>query len=147
MAGTFDKSLELRNVADGAETGTGVISETGIALPVRFLPTCDWVIHVTALDAASTDETYEFLLQVSDLVGGTYTTIARHNWPRAKSTGSIHVPINGDLASFADTDSAFVRVGVDKGGTTPSITYGSYLTKHTNKLGIGAKPGDTVTFP
>jgi hypothetical protein len=141
----FDKALELRNVADGAETATA--SETGIAVPVRFLPTCDWVIFVTAIDAASTDETYVFTLEVSDLVGGTYTKIAEHVWPRGHGVGKMHIPINGDMASFQDTDSAFVRVTATLGGTTPSVTYGSYLTKASDKLGIARRVGDVVTFP
>jgi hypothetical protein len=141
----FDKLLELRNVADGAETSTA--SEAGVAMQVRFLPVCDWVIHVTALDAASADETYVFTLEVSDASGGTYTAIASHTWPRGHGAGTMHIPINGDMASFQDTDSDWIRVTATLGGTSPSITYGSYLAKAANKHGIAAKPGDVVTFP
>lgn len=141
----FDKLLELRNVADGAETATA--SETGIALAVRMLQPCSWVIFVTAIDAASADETYVFALQVSDLVGGTYTTIATHTWPRAHGVGKVHIPVSGELAAFQDTDSAFLRVTATLGGTTPSVTYGSYLAKETSNAGLGRRVGDVVTFP
>jgi hypothetical protein len=137
----FDKALELRNVADGAETATA--SETGIALAVRFLPTCDWVIFVTTLGVVAT-ETYVFTLEVSDLVGGTYTAIARHVWPIAHGPGEAHVPINGDLAAWQDTDSAFVRVTATLGGTTPTITYGSFLSKAADKMGMGMGPRNIV---
>ncbi len=141
----FDKLLELRNIADGAETATA--SETGIALPVRFLPTCDWVVYVTALDAVGGDETYVFTLEVSNLIGGTYTEIARMNWPRAHGAGRLHMSLNGDMASFYDTDSIFCRVTCTQAGATSTITYGSFLTKATNKIGLGVHQGDVVTFP
>jgi hypothetical protein len=137
----FDKALELRNIADGAEVGTA--SETGIAMAVRFLPTCDWVIYVTALGIVGS-ETYAFTLEVSNLVGGTYTAIARHVWPIGHGPGEAHVPINGDLAAWQDTDSAFVRVTATLGGTSPTITYGSFLSKAANKMGMGMGPGDIV---
>lgn len=139
----FDIATQLK-APTAAVTAT--TSETGIALPVRFLATCDWVVYVTALGVVGT-ETYVFTLQVSDLVGGTYTTIATLTWPIAHGVGKMHVPINGDLASFYDTDSKFVRVTATLGGTTPTITYGSYLTKEANKLGIAAAPGNIVTSP
>lgn len=142
----FDKALELR-AAGTAITATGATSVTGVALPVRFLPTCDWVIHVAAIDAVNNDETYVFSLEVSDVVGGTYTQIAEHTWPRGHGTGKAHIPINGDMAAFQDTDSAFMRVTMTAGGTTPSINYGSYLAKAATGLGIARKPGDVVTFP
>jgi hypothetical protein len=138
----FDKLLELRNVADGAETATA--SETGIALAVRFLPVCEWVIFCTAMGVVAT-ETYVFTLEVSNLVGGTYTAIARHVWPIAHGIGEVHVPINGDLAAWQDTDSAFLRVTATLGGTTPTVTYGSFLSKQGRKMGGAYEPGDIIT--
>ena len=140
----FDKALELRDVAAGAVTAT--TSTTGITLPVRYLPVCSWMIHVTAIGVVGT-ETYVFTLEVSDLVGGTYTAIARHVWPIAHGIGHVLIPISGDLATFQDTDSDWVRVTATLGGTTPTITYGSALMKSANKLGIAASPGNFVTIP
>ena len=142
----FDKALELVAVGP-AITATGATSATGVAIPVRFLPTCDWVIHVTSIDAANSDETYVFSLEVSNVVGGTYTQIAEHTWPRAHGTGKAHIPINGDMAAFLDTDSAFMRTTLTQGGTSPSMQYGSYLAKAANGLGIARRAGDIVTFP
>ena len=141
----FDKLLELRAISDGAITATG--STTGISLDVRMLPVCDWVIYVSALDFTTTDETYVFTLQASDLVGGTYTTIATHTWPGARGAGRVHIPINADMFTIADADCDWVRVTATLAGTTPSLTYGSFLAKAANKRGIAAKPGDLVTVP
>jgi len=141
----FDVGLQLRDVAAAARTATG--SDTGVAMAVRFLPQCDWVINVTALDATSTDETYVFTLEVSDLVGGTYTKIAEHVWPRGHGVGQMHVPLNGDMSSFQDADSKFVRTTATLGGTTPSVTFGSFLSTARNKYGLAIKPGDFPVFP
>lgn len=142
----FDKALELK--APGtAITATGATSATGVAMPVRFLPTCDWVIYVKAIDAANSDETYVFTLEVSDAVSGTYTAIAEHTWPRAHGTGKAHIPVTGDMAAFMDTDSAFMRTTMTAGGTSPSIDYGSYLTKAASGIGLARDVGDVVTFP
>ena len=54
--GPFDKQLELRDVADGAETSTA--SETGIALDVLKADHFDAIINVTALGTADADEVY-----------------------------------------------------------------------------------------
>lgn len=144
--GTFDKLLELAAVGS-AVTATQTL-HTGVAIPCRFLPTCDWVIHVTAIDAGDADETYAFSLQCSDVVGGTYTTVASYAWSRDKGVGQMHIPLNGDMFSGTDADSAYVRLQTDFSGTTPSCTYGSYLTKATSKHGLGVRAGETdVLFP
>lgn len=141
----FDKALELRNIADGAETATA--SETGVSFPVRFMGTASWVVHVAALDAVGADETYVFTLEVSNLVGGSYTAIASLTWPRARSSGVVYVPVSGYTAAFEDADSAFVRVTCTQGGVSSSITYGSYLTKDVGgNMGIAVDPGETVIW-
>lgn len=139
----FDKALEL--AAPGAAVvATG--STTGVQLFPRMLPTCDWVLYVKTMPAG-TNETYVFTLEVSDLVGGTYTPIASHNWPRGHGPGKVHIPIVGDMAAFQDTDSAFVRVTLTETGTAPSCIFGSYIGKAANGVGLGRKQGDVVTFP
>jgi hypothetical protein len=137
----FDKALELSPL--GAPI-VATASSTGVALSPRMLPTCDWVIYVTALGAVGT-ETYVFTLEVSDLVGGTYIAIASHTWPRAHGRGRAHIPINGDMALWQDSDSAFLRVTATLGGTTPTITFGSFLAKAATRVGMGIKQGDIVT--
>ena len=89
--------------------------------------------------------TYTFNLQVSDLVGGTYTTIASVTWPPALAAGSIHVPINGFMSQFFDNDSKFVRVNYAIGGATPGIVAGSFLGLAGTNSGLAVDVGDIFT--
>jgi hypothetical protein len=135
----FDKALEL--VAPGAAlatTGNG----TGVLLYPRTFPTADWVIYASGVVATGT---YVLALQVSDVVGGTYTTIAQVTWPPALASGELHVPINGQMAGFFDTDSKFLRVSWTIGGTTPGIVLGSFIGKAANNAGLAVDVGDIVT--
>jgi hypothetical protein len=88
--------------------------------------------------------TYTFTLEVSDLVGGSYTVIATWAWPAAVAAGKVHLPINADMSMFKDNDSKFMRVTATLGATS-SVIWGSYLAKSANKLGLGVKQGDIVT--
>jgi hypothetical protein len=132
----FDKALEL--VAPGAAiTATG--SSTGVQLYPRQLPVCDWVIYISGVVSTGT---YVFTLQVSDVVGGTYTTIASYTWPPATASGRVHLPISGQMAALQDADSKFVRVTYTLAGTTPSAVIGSFLAKAATNAGLGVRVGD-----
>lgn len=120
----FDKNLELRNISDGEETSTA--SETGINVEVRKLLEYVCVVYVTACDGTTGDETYTLTVQVSNAVGGTYTTIGTLAWPRA-TTGSNVIALSGLTAEVLDSDADWVRITATLAGTTPSITYGAYL--------------------
>jgi hypothetical protein len=135
----FDKALEL--VAPGtALTANG--SATGVLLYPRDFPTCDWVVYTSAVLGTGT---YTFNLQVSDLVGGTYTTIASIIWPPAVAAGKLHVAINGHQAQWFDNDSKFIRINYVIGATS-SVVLGSYLTKASNHSGLAVDVGDVFTF-
>lgn len=132
----FDKATEL--LAPGAAlvaTGSG----TGVLLYPRSFPTIDWCIYASGVVATGT---YTFNLQVSDLVGGTYTTIATVTWPPALAAGSIHIPVNGFMSQFFDNDSRFVRVNYAIGGATPGIVAGSFLSKAATNSALGVDVGD-----
>jgi hypothetical protein len=90
----FDKALEL--VSPGAALAT-TGNSTGVLLYPRTLPTCDWVIYASGVVGTGT---YVLALQVSDVVGGTYTTISQVTWPPTMASGRIHVPINAQMAGF-----------------------------------------------
>jgi hypothetical protein len=136
----FDKALEL--LAPGAAlAATG--SSTGVLLYPRDFPTCDWVVYASAVVATGT---YTFNLQVSDIVGGTYTTIASIVWPPAVPSGKLHVGINGSQAQWFDNDSKFMRVNYVIGGATPGAVVGSYITLASNNPGLGTDVGDIYTF-
>jgi hypothetical protein len=135
----FDKALEL--VAPGAAlAATG--SSTGVLLYPRMFPTADWVIYASGVVATGT---YVLALQVSDVVGGTYTTIAQVTWPPTMAAGRLHVPINGQMSGFFDTDSKYVKVAWTIGGTTPGIVLGSFISLAANNAGLAVDVGDIVT--
>ena len=138
----FDKSLELQASVTKSADFNGV----GVNLPVRYFPTCDWVVLVTGSTLTSVP-VFQFRLAVSDLIGGTYTTIATLDWPANKVSGKIHVPINAAIAALADADSDWMRVTCDLVSGTGDITYASYLAKAADKMGIGARVGDLVAGP
>ena len=133
---TFDKALEL--VSPGASLIANGNS-TGVLLYPRTLPTCDWVVYASGVVATGT---YSLALQVSDVVGGTYTTVATIIWPPTQAGGLLYVPINGHMATFFDTDSRYMRVAWTIGGTTPGIVFGSFLGKAGNNAALGVDVGD-----
>jgi hypothetical protein len=135
----FDKALEL--VAPGAALAANG-SGTGVLLYPRMLPVCDWVIYASGTVATGT---YTFNLQVSDLVGGTYTTIATFTWPPTLASGRVHIPISGQMSAFLDNDSRFMRLNYAIGGTTPGIVVGSFLAKAATNAGLAMRIGDFVT--
>jgi hypothetical protein len=132
----FDKGTEL--LAPGAAV-TVTASATGVQLYPRQFPVCDWVIYVSGVVSTGT---YVFTLQVSDLVGGTYTTIASFTWPPATASGKVHIPVSGQMAALLDSDAKFVRITSTLGGTTPSAVIGSYLTKASTNAGLAIRVGD-----
>ena len=135
----FDKALEL--ISPGAAlVATG--SSTGVLLYPRTLPTCDWVIYASGVVATGT---YVLALQVSDVVGGSYTTISQVTWPPTLAAGRLHLPIAGQQSAFFDTDSKFMKVAWTIGGATPGIVLGSFLAKAANNAGLAVDVGDIVT--
>jgi len=136
----FDKALEL--LAPGTALAANG-SSTGVLLYPRTFPAADWVIYASAVVATGT---YTFNLQVSDVVGGSYTTIASVTWPPAVAGGKLHVGINGAQAQWFDNDSKFVRVNYAIGGTTPGAVVGSYITLPSNNAGLAVDVGDVFTF-
>lgn len=130
IEGPLDTLLELRDIDDGAETATA--AETGISFPCRKIGGYKAVFNISALDNTTTDETYVLSIGVSDVVGGTYTTIASLSSAIVKAayaagTKRIEVPLSGNLAQEIDADSDWIQCVATLGGTTPSITYGCHL--------------------
>lgn len=135
----FDKALEL--LAPGAPLAANG-STTGVLLYPRMLPTCDWMLYWSGTVATGT---YTFNLQVSDVVGGTYTTIASYTVTPTHASGRVHVPIQGNVAAVLDSDSRYMRVNYAIGGTTPGIVAGSAIMKAANNAGLAVDVGDIYT--
>src|SRR5262245_25125161 len=115
---------------------------TGVLLYPRLLETVDWILYWSGTVATGT---YTFNLGVSDVVGGTYTTIASFTVPPAQASGRVHIPIQGNVAAALDSDSRYMRVGYVIGGTTPGIVAGSWIGKAANNAGLGVRVGDIVS--
>lgn len=125
---TYDDLLVLR---DSGTPITATAAETGVEFAARKLDDYKAVIQFSGMDFTTTDETYVFSVGVSDVVGGTYTTIATvPDVGSATATGTLDIPLNGNMAEFFDADSAFIQVVATLGGTTPSIDYDCYLARN-----------------
>jgi len=123
----YDGDLALRTSGTAI---TSTTSATGVEFDVRHIGAYKAVIQYNGMDYATGDESYVFSIEVSDLVGGTYTAIATlPDIGSATASGRLDVPLNGKIAEELDSDSAFIRVTATLGGTSPSIDYDCYLTK------------------
>ncbi|MFM7009108.1 MAG: hypothetical protein ACKO0Z_07200 [Betaproteobacteria bacterium] len=130
-----EANVTLRDIDDGAETADA--SEAGVALSV--LKDAYWdnneqpngiflvSFHVSAADYASTDEVYDLYIEVD----------TASNFPSAKevarlksvpSTGYYEVPVSSQLIEALEAGATHIRVRLDVTGTTPSITYGAWMT-------------------
>lgn len=84
------------------------------------------VVNVTALDATTGDETYIMYIEVYD--GTTWRVISGGTIPNTV-LGKYEFCYSGKTASKMAVAGAIngVRVNLDVGGTTPSITFEAYL--------------------
>lgn len=122
----FDAELELRDYGDGAESTT--VSETAKEVAVRFLDVAKVVINHAAIGGTVDGSNFWTIsVEISDLVGGTYTEIATTG-ALGETADEIELPISGLLAQYKDADAAFIRVTATETGTTAGdLTYGAYL--------------------
>lgn len=136
-----DASVVLRDVADGAETSTA--TETAVGL--NELDLAYWqdgkeipygvlhiVIHVTALDATTGDETYTLSLIVDDALAMNDSPVTVWSQAIANTfTGVLDVFLDTKNIPKLDTDSSgtekYLAVKATLGGTTPSLTYGAFI--------------------
>ena len=123
----FDKELELRD-GSAAAALDGTEASTGVEFAVRFFDVAKVVIdHGAITGTLNEDNNWTVNVQVSDVVGGTYTTIATTGLLGAAAT-QIEVPISGLAAAVKDPDSAFIRVQAVKAGTIGDLSYGAYIS-------------------
>lgn len=120
----FDKQLELRNLADSAETST--VAETGIALEVLKAGTFKVVFVVTALDKTTGDETYT--LSVETDAATSFGSPATVGSVTVTATGTFEVLLSADGIAKLDSTAAAIRVKATLAGTSPSITYGAFVS-------------------
>ena len=123
MYGPFDKQLELRDIADGAEESTA--SETGIAFDARMAGDFKAIIYVSDRSATGTC-TISIQTDATPGFGGTPVTIGSVT-VAASAKGVFEIPMSGSQIEKLDPDAGAIRVTATLGGTTPSVTYGAYL--------------------
>ena len=116
--GPVDEELKLLDAATKAETGNSDVVDLGEG----FAPAPDkpvkLMLHVTALDTASGDETYTVELYES-ADGVTYT-----------STGlRVSVVATGQVVKTIGVTKRYQRLTLTLAGTTPSITASAWLNR------------------
>ncbi len=118
--GPIDDRLKMEN----AVTKTADFAGTTLNMGTGYAPggpgqPHSVTIQVTALDLASTDETYKFKVQES-ADGVTWTDC----------TLQVSVTAVGGKSIPFFLSQPNVRLDLDVGGTSPSITYSAWLTAH-----------------
>lgn len=105
---TFDKELELRNVADGAETTTA--TEQAVALDAdKFDRPFAAVVNVTALDRATGDETYVLSIE-ADTSPAFGSAVAVASLPAITTTGRYEIPLTGALIEQHEPGATHIRI-------------------------------------
>jgi len=121
---TFDAQTVLRNIADGAETSTA--AEAGIALDTDKVGNFAALIHVTALDRTTGDETVVFQVE-ADTASTFGTPVAAATLPAVTAPGTYTIPLSGRLVEQHEPGASHIRIKATLAGTTPSVTYGAFL--------------------
>ena len=136
MPGDFDALCELRDVADGAETSTA--TEAAVALPLAYAGPIEAVVYITAIDAASSDETYTFGIEVDTAAAfSSAVEVASRALTASGGTaavGEYTIPLgNNEYINSKEAGATHVRIKATLGGTTPSVTYGAYIRPMKSK--------------
>jgi hypothetical protein len=137
-----DASVTLRDIADGAETATALETPVNLNLldaaywQTNTLPynTLMVVVHVTANDFTTMDETVVLTLEVDDdaALADTPTVVSTLTLSGGL-TGVFYMPVDArtieGLVSDWSGDVAYMGIRATLGGTTPSVTYGAWIAK------------------
>lgn len=93
----------------------------------------DIVVYVTALDTTTGDETYALQVQTVDAAGANPVTHDVIEVTAAMVGEPLVFAFHPSTFKVKDADAAKVRVNVDVGGTTPSITYYAFAAPHSHQ--------------
>lgn len=116
---TFDSALVLRSIADTAETATA--AESAVALDADKFGNFAAVIHVTAITGNAV-----FSIE-ADTASGFSSPVAVATLPAVTATGTYEIPLSGRLIEQHEPGATHLRIKATLSGTTPSVSYGSYL--------------------
>jgi hypothetical protein len=137
-----DAAVLLRDVADGAETSTA--TETAVSL--NELDTAFWQdgneipyglievgVHITAIDRTTGDETYTFDLIVDDTSNMSDTPKVVASLTGITTAGFYTMYVDSKNIPLIDSDTSgtdkWIAIKATLGGTTPSVTYGAWMSK------------------
>ena len=122
----FDVLLSLREYSAAALSATG--SATGLAYAVRDEDVFKVVVNHGAITGTiNGSNNWVITVEVSDVVGGTYTQVATTGQLGA-AAAEIELAISGQNVAQLDSDAAFIRVTATKTGTVGNLTYGAFVT-------------------
>lgn len=130
MIRLVDKELVLRSHVSTPITST--TAEVGKLLYPRNHHVYTAVVDIGAIDRANLDETYQITIETSDSLAGAYVTLATLSSGVIVGGGNnktYEIPLSAALATYTDVTSLYIRVAATLGGTTPSLTYGCFLTQ------------------
>lgn len=128
-------AVTLRNIVDGAETADA--AEAAVAL--NTLKDAYWdgnevpngkvviSVNVTALDLASADEVYDLYFEV-DTASGFASAVEVARIKSILTTGYYEVVVSSTLIEKLEVGATHIRARLDVTGTTPSFTYGAWMT-------------------
>lgn len=125
MYGPFDKQLELRDIADGAETATA--SEAGISFAALMAGDFKAIVYVSAVTGGGSPlNTYLFTVETDSesAFGDDPVEIGRVS---VSAPGVYEILLSSAEIGQRDPDAAAIRVKATLAGNDPSITYGCYL--------------------
>ena len=123
-----DSLLELRPISAAAISAT--TSSTGIEVGsiLRKFDLAKIIINWAAYTGyVATSAAWNIKIDVSDLVGGTYTAVTQTIELDGAAAGQIEIPMSGLLNAYLDADSAFVRVTATKVGVPGNLTFGAFI--------------------
>lgn len=123
----FDKDLMLRDYAAAALSATG--SSTAINFEVRKQKLYKVTLNIAAYTGTFAAGTLQWRIsvEVSDLVGGTFTEVGGFV-PTGVAT-QVDIPLSRVLINTLDDDADWIRVTATKTGAPGNLTYGAFLTK------------------
>lgn len=123
--GAYDKSLELRDYGAAALSATG--SETGIQFYPRAQESFKVALSVAAHTGYSSGSAeWTITVEVSDVVGGTYTQVGSSFTPDGNAA-EHEIPLSGALVESIDADADFIQVTATKTGSPGNLTYGAWI--------------------
>ncbi|KGB81926.1 hypothetical protein JT55_10215 [Rhodovulum sp. NI22] len=123
MYGPFDKQLELRNIADGAEASTA--AENGIDFDVGMAGDFKAIVYVS--ERAATGTCTISIETDSEAAFGDAPVAVASVTVAASTTGVFEMPLSAAQIARLDPDATAIRVNATLGGSSPSVTYGAYL--------------------